>query len=78
MLSRILGEEEVGGPVGSLPSRDDISDDDRPASKNSITKELLHKFAVIKKRAVQVHSVLPRPFWQGAAPCPFLVTPCPF
>ena len=23
-------------------------------------------------------SVLPRPFLQGAAPCPFLVTPCPF
>ena len=24
------------------------------------------------------NSVLPRPFLQGAAPCPFLVTPCPF
>ena len=24
------------------------------------------------------YSVLPRPFLQGAAPCPFLVTPCPF
>ena len=23
-------------------------------------------------------SVLPRPFLQGAAPCQFLVTPCPF
>ena len=23
-------------------------------------------------------SVLPRPFLQGAAPCSFLVTPCPF
>ena len=25
-----------------------------------------------------IFSVLPRPFFQGATPCLFLVTPCPF
>ena len=28
-------------------------------------------------RPCRLISVLPRPFLQGAAPCPFLVTPCP-
>ena len=31
-----------------------------------------------KSSRVQLNSVLPRPCLQGAAPCPFLVMPCPF
>ena len=29
-------------------------------------------------QAIHMYSVLPRPFLQGATPCPFLVTPCLF
>ena len=35
----------------------------------------MHTYTVTHLRR---SSVLPRPFLQGAAPCPFLVTPCPF
>ena len=30
------------------------------------------------RACISIDSVLPRPFFQGAAPCPFLVTPCLF
>ena len=33
---------------------------------------------ILSVYSIYIYSVLPRPFLQGATPCPFLVTPCLF
>ena len=45
--------------------------------QDNINKENVHEDFFLLSKA-EYTSVLPMPFLQGAAPCPFLMTPCPF